>query len=118
MPSPELALGESGEPNKMNEHKLKKPDSLRAKLLSVDNGRFKDVLVAIKVKKVCWECAYFIPPAIDPTAGFYRCKCMPLCIATTLSPELLSYLLWKVELLAENDRKKYEEYLKPGGATK
>ncbi len=69
-------------------------------LCEVDNGRFEDIIHVIKFTDSCAECDHFNLSINDWRRG-YRCKCMPLCAAATLSKELISYLNWKLNWIDE-----------------
>ena len=76
--------------------------NLSEKIIAIDNGRFEKIINTIDVKQICEECYYFNPTITDSDLA-YRCKAPGLCIAATLSKNLLSYIWWKLELITESD---------------
>ena len=73
------------------------------KLYSVDNGLYKDLLIAVRAKEICFECSFFNQTLPNTPDHQYRCKCAPQCIGATLSPELISLLLWKAGVKTEQE---------------
>lgn len=78
---------------------------LKESLCDIEGGRFKNIINAMNVEEVCGKCDHFNLSINDPSEG-YRCKCMPSCIADTLSSKLISYLNWKLGWIDEKDHMK------------
>lgn len=69
--------------------------SLKEKLIEVDNGRFKKLILSLNVTSSCEKCFHFVPTIKDQSKA-YRCKCVPTCIAATIHPDLQEYLWSKL----------------------
>ena len=78
---------------------------LRIKLCEIDNGRFEDIIHAVKLTDVCQDCDSFNMSVKDQRKA-YRCHCMPSCIAATLNTRLVSYLNWKLGWISQEDHMK------------
>lgn len=78
---------------------------LKQSLREIDDGRFKDIVNAMNVHEICGDCDHFNLSLKDQGKG-YRCKCMPSCIADTLSDKLISYMNWKLGWIDEKDHLK------------
>ena len=74
---------------------------LRINLCEIDNGRFADIIHALKINDACDKCDYFNPTIQDHNKRF-RCHCLGSCIAATLHPNLQSYLWWKLGWIEES----------------
>lgn len=82
------------------EKETKAPSIFLGRLLEIDGGRFSSLIGSLGVSDVCYTCYYLNPKVIDPGQG-YLCKCVGSCMAATLSPELKSYLFWKLGEITE-----------------
>ena len=72
---------------------------LYKKLIEIDRGRFKKLVETFDIKDVCFNCSIFNAKAEDG----YRCGCAPCCIGATLDAGLKSYLLYKIDVITEEE---------------
>jgi hypothetical protein len=75
---------------------------LYEKLIEIDDGRFKKIAEALEIAWTCFECSIFNQKAKDG----YKCACTPYCIGATLHPRVVSYLLWKLDIITEDEHHK------------
>ena len=68
-------------------------------LCCIDNGRFKSLIESLSVDNTCLNCKSFN----EKKDSQYRCRVMGSCIGATLSKDLLSYMLWKIELKTQKE---------------
>ena len=68
-----------------------KCQTIKEKLLAVDNFRFYKILESLDFDEKCCSCYYFNPDIKDSKYG-YRCKVSGSCIAATLNADLIKYL--------------------------
>jgi len=72
---------------------------LRIALCEIDNGRFEDIVHALKITDACTKCAYW-----DKTLSMdhaYRCHVSGTCIDATLNPRLINYMQRKIGMIDE-----------------
>lgn len=70
-------------------------------LLSIDNGRFERIILALHVSEECGRCNTFDSNAV----GAYKCASLPTCIGVTLSKRVKDYLLWKLGRISDDHPK-------------
>jgi len=75
---------------------------LYKKLIEIDNGRFKKIVETFDIDGICFNCCQFNEKAKDG----YKCACTPSCIGATLHPRVVSYILWKLDLITEDEHHK------------
>lgn len=71
--------------------------SFQDRIRAIDNGRFNKIISALSISEECSRCHIFDSNAADSC----RCACIPSCIGVTLSENVKSYLLWKLERISE-----------------
>ncbi len=98
-----VAFCEDCEKNVKFPHQHLDPGTLKDKLISVDNGRFKDLIESLDVKNICLKCITFNQTLVYDPDIEYRCAVPGKCIGATLRSELISYLLWKVDVKTEKE---------------
>jgi len=81
------------------------------RLKEIDGGRFSKLIDSLQVSDECLKCYYLNPKITDPGLG-YRCHCIGSCIDATLSDEVKSFLLWKLNEITE------EQHIRNMGAGK
>lgn len=91
----------------MNEAKRNEESDLTELLYSIDNGRFERLRDVLKIDNVCWGCSYFNQTLEKTPYNTYRCNCAPSCIAATLNPALISYLLWRTGIKTEEQHNSF-----------
>jgi len=65
-------------------------ETLKETLCRFENGRFKEVILSLKVKEECRQCDFFNLSIKDPRKQ-YRCRVAGSCIAATLHPDVIKY---------------------------
>jgi len=75
---------------------------LYKKLIEMDNGRFCKILSTFRISNECFKCRTFNQTAKEG----YLCGCTPFCIGSTLHPRVVSYLLWKLDIITEDEHYK------------
>ena len=73
-----------------------KKQGLHDRLCQIDNGRFKDLMRALRISETCAICDFFNLSLNDPDKRYY-CHVVGSCIDATLSFELRSYLNLQLE---------------------
>lgn len=77
-------------------------NDLYKKLIEIDNGRFKTIIETFRIKSICFKCCCFN----QKVKNGYKCACTPSCIGATLHPSVVSYLLWRLNLITEDEHHK------------
>jgi len=75
--------------------------TLSEKISEIDDGRFKKLCDALEITKECAKCQYFAYYENDS----YMCAVTPQCIGATLSFEVKSYILWKLDFITEQEHR-------------
>lgn len=83
-----------------------------ALLYSVDGGRFVSLRNTLRLSDTCLKCSYFNQTLQVTPDNLYRCKVAPGCVAATLAPELISYLLWKTGIKTEAEHHAFAGYVR------
>lgn len=70
-------------------------------LFKIEPERFGPLLKTLTITEECLDCNHFNPKA----EGGYRCAVSCDCIGVTLATSLKSYLLWKLDILTEDEHR-------------
>lgn len=66
--------------------------TFKQSLIEIDDGRFKEIIMALNIKDVCQTCSYFT----KQDGEHYLCHILGKCI-DSLNPEFLEYLKSKLK---------------------